>query len=267
MKNGLAEMFGLEGRTALVTGGSRGIGKGMAKGLALAGANVAVVARHESDAAAQTMKELKETGAQTLFVQADVSKRQSVDAAVRKTSDSFGHIDILVNNAGIGKVAGAVDCSDELWDETMDVNIKGMKYCCQAVGKQMIERKYGRIINLASYWASTGNPGGLAYSVSKAGVLALTRVLAVEWGPYNITVNAVAPGYIMTDMNQWVVGNRKVHSYLTDRIPLGHKLGEIDDCMGLAVFLASRASAYITGTLIPIDGGIAVQASQADWFT
>ncbi len=267
MKKGLVEIFGLEGRTALVTGGSRGIGKGMAKGLALAGANVAVVAQHESDAAAETMKELKETGARTLFLQADVSKRKSVEEAVRKTTDAFGHIDILVNNAGIGKVAGAIDCSDELWDETMDVNIKSMKYCCQAVGKQMIARKYGRIINLTSLWASTGNPGGLPYSVSKAGVLALTRVLAVEWGPYNITVNAVAPGYIMTDMNAWVTGNQRVHSYLTDRIPLGHTLGEIDDCMGLAVFLASKASRYITGAVIPLDGGFAIQASQADWFT
>jgi gluconate 5-dehydrogenase len=261
------KLFSLEGRVAIVTGAARGIGAGMAKGIGGAGAKVVVADICDEKGAAEIMKELNALGVSAAFVQTDVGNPDSVEKLTEKTLSLFGKVDILVNNAGVGIVGPALKVDEDLWTRTMDVNLKGVRNCCQSVGKHMINQKYGRIINIASYWASTGNPGGMAYSASKAGVCAITRVLAVEWGPYNIAVNAVAPGYIRTEMNKWITGNLRIHSYLTDRIPLGHRLGEIDELMGIAVFLASEACSHITGTLIPVDGGIIIQGGQADWFT
>lgn len=266
MHPSVTKLFSLEGRTAIVTGGARGLGAGMAKGLGGAGAKVVIADVCEEKDASEIMKELKSMGVAAAFVQTDVSSFASVEKMTEKTVSLFGKVDILVNNAGVGIVGPALKVDEALWNKTIDVNLKGVMQCCQSVGKHMVNQKYGRIINIASYWASTGNPGGLAYSASKAGVTAMTRVLAVEWGPYNITVNAIAPGYIRTEMNKWITGNPRIHSYLTDRIPLGHRLGEIDELMGIAVFLSSEACSHITGTLIPVDGGIVIQGGQSDWF-
>jgi NAD(P)-dependent dehydrogenase (short-subunit alcohol dehydrogenase family) len=267
MHESVNKLFSLEGRVAIVTGAARGLGAGMARGLGGAGAKVVVADVCEEKDASEVMKELKSMGVTAAFVHTDVSNAASVEKMTEKTISLFGKVDILINNAGVGLVAPALNMEEDLWNKTIEVNLKGVRLCCQSVGKHMVKQKYGRIVNIASYWASTGNPGGLAYSASKSGVTGMTRVLAVEWGPYNITVNAVAPGYIRTEMNKWITGNPRIHSYLTDRIPLGHRLGEIDELMGIAVFLSSEACSHITGTLIPVDGGIIIQGGQADWFT
>jgi NAD(P)-dependent dehydrogenase (short-subunit alcohol dehydrogenase family) len=267
MHQSVTKLFNLEGRVAIVTGGARGIGAGMARGLGGAGAKVVIADICDEKGAAEILGELKSMGVSAAFVHTDVGNVDSVEKLTDKTISLFGRVDILVNNAGVGIVGAALKVDEDLWTKTMDVNLRGVRNCCQSVGKHMVKQKYGRIINIASYWASTGNPGGMAYSASKAGVCAITRVLAVEWGPYNITVNAIAPGYIRTEMNTWITTNARIHSYLTDRIPLGHRLGEIDELMGIAVFLGSEACSHITGTLIPVDGGIIIQGGQADWFT
>ena len=267
MHPSVTKLFNLEGRVAIVTGAARGLGAGMAKGLGGAGAKVVVADVCEEKDASEIMKELKSMGVTAAFVQTDVSDASSVGKMTAKAISLFGKVDILINNAGVGLVAPALNMEEALWEKTIAVNLKGVRLCCQSVGKHMVAQKYGRIVNIASYWASTGNPGGLAYSASKSGVTGMTRVLAVEWGPYNITVNAIAPGYINTQMNKWITGNPRIHSYLTDRIPLGHRLGEIDELMGVAVFLSSEACSHITGILIPVDGGIIIQGGQADWFT
>jgi NAD(P)-dependent dehydrogenase (short-subunit alcohol dehydrogenase family) len=221
MHPSIMKLFNLEGRTAIVTGAARGLGAGMAKGLGGAGAKVVVADVCEEKDASQIMKELKSMGVTAAFVQTDVSNAASVDKMTAKAISLFGKVDILVNNAGVGLVSPALTMPEDLWEKTIAVNLKGVRLCCQSVGKHMVAQKYGRIVNIASYWASSGNPGGLAYSASKSGVTGMTRVLAVEWGPYNITVNAVAPGYINTEMNTWITGNPRIQSYLTDRIPLG----------------------------------------------
>ena len=267
MHASIEKLFSLEGRTAIVTGGARGLGAGMARGLGGAGAKVVVADICEEKDASQVMGELKSMGVEAAFARTDVSNFESVEKMTAKTLSLFGRVDILINNAGIGIVGPALKVDEDLWNNTLNVNLKGVRQCCQSVGRHMVAQKYGRIVNIASYWASTGNPGGLAYSASKAGVAAMTRVLAVEWGPFNVTVNAIAPGYIRTEMNRWITGNPRIHSYLTDRIPLGHRLGEIDELMGITILLSSDACSHITGTLIPVDGGIIIQGGQADWFT
>jgi NAD(P)-dependent dehydrogenase (short-subunit alcohol dehydrogenase family) len=267
MHPSIMKLFSLEGRVAIVTGAARGLGAGMAKGLGGAGAKVVVADCCEEKDAAKTLGELKSMGVTAAFVKTDVADAASVETMTNKTISLFGKVDILINNAGVGLVAAADKMPEDLWDKTIAVNLKGVRLCCQSVGRHMMAQKYGRIVNIASYWASSGNPGGLAYSASKAGVTGMTRVLAVEWGPYNIAVNAIAPGYINTEMNKWITTNPRIQAYLTDRIPLGHRLGEIDELMGAAIFLSSEACSHITGMLMPIDGGIIIQGGQADWFT
>ncbi len=266
MHQSVNKLFSLEGRVAIVTGGARGIGAGMARGIGGAGARVVIADVCDEKGAAEIIGQLKSMGVTVSFIQTDVGSWDSVEKLTQETISLYGRVDILVNNAGVGIVGPALKPDEDLWTRTMDVNLKGVRNCCQSVGRHMVAQKYGRIINIASYWASTGNPGGMAYSASKAGVCAITRVLAVEWGPYNIAVNAVAPGYIRTEMNRWITTNPRIHTYLTDRIPLGHRLGEIDELMGIAVFLSSEACSHITGALIPVDGGIIIQGGQADWF-
>jgi NAD(P)-dependent dehydrogenase (short-subunit alcohol dehydrogenase family) len=267
MHPSVMKLFSLEGRVAIITGAARGLGAGMAKGLGGAGAKVVVADCCAEKDAAKGMAELAAMGVTATFVQTDVADAASVEAMTKRALSLYGTVDILVNNAGVGLVAAADTMPEELWDKTIAVNLKGVRLCCQSVGRHMMSRRYGRIVNIASYWASTGNPGGLAYSAAKSGVMGMTRVLAVEWGPYNIAVNAVAPGYINTEMNKWITTNPRIQSYITDRIPLGHRLGEIDELMGVAIFLSSEACSHITGALIPVDGGIIIQGSQADWFT
>lgn len=262
----LNQMFGLNKKTAIVTGGHRGLGASIAKGLAAAGANVAIADICSEQAGEAIVQEIKDMGSRALFIRTDVTDKQSVEQAVERVIQEYGSIEILVNNAGVADTSKSEETPDEEWNKVMNVNLKGTLNFCQEVGKQMIKQQYGHIVNISSYWGLTGNPGGISYSVSKGGVISLTKVLATEWGEHNITVNAIAPGYIHTDMTEWVWGNPKINDYITDRIPLQHRLGTPEEVAGLITFLSSEASSYVTGTLIPIDGGLLVQAGKLEWF-
>jgi len=243
----------LEGQVAIVTGAGRGIGAAIAKTLAKEGAAVAVN-DIDLERASKVAEEIKAQGEKALPIKADVSKRDEVNNLVKKTLASFQRVDILVNNAGIAKLTPSLDLDEEEWDSTIDTNLKGQFLCSQAVAKHMVEQKRGKIINITSLAAHTGTPGLLAYSASKGGVVQLTKVLAVEWGKHNITVNAVSPGFTITELVKTVFQERPDVFQGVERIPLGRPAMP-EDIANTVLFLASPESDYVSGQLIAVDGG------------
>ena len=245
--------FGLDGRRALVTGSARGLGKAIALALGAAGAEVvgADIAREANQQVASAVG--------GTAVTLDVSDQQAVEAAVERVSTHLGTIDVLVNSAGIGGRGTAADYPPDLLDRVIDVNVKGSLYMCQAVGRRMIERGRGSIINIASIGGLVGFPGSVGYQASKGGVVQMTRTLAVEWAPSGVRVNAVAPGHIGTPLvrRQWEVEPHLKEFFLT-RTPMG-RLGTPEDVAGPVVFLAGDAAAMITGQVIAVDGGYTAQ--------
>jgi NAD(P)-dependent dehydrogenase (short-subunit alcohol dehydrogenase family) len=250
---GILDRFKLDGKKAFVTGGTRGLGKVSAIGLAEAGADVAIIGTKLETAEAVAKEIAEKTGVQTLGVQADVSQPEDVKAMTEKILDAFGTIDIAFNNAGIATVANAEDISVEDWDRTIDVNLKGIFLTAQAAGRVMIKNKKGSIINMASMSAHIANiPQNVAhYAASKAGVIQLTRSMAAEWGPYNVRVNVISPGYHMTEMAAQFT---EMHKQWIPRIPMG-RMADCVELAGIVVFLASDASSYTTGAEIITDGG------------
>ena len=246
--------FSLEGKIAVVTGSTRGIGRAIAEGLAGAGAAVAVNGRNaESTQAAAA--ELAAGGARTLPVAADVSSASDVERLIRITVETFGRLDILVNNAGISPYYKAAETVTEAeWDAIMRVNLKGVFLCCQAAGRVMIPQKSGRIINISSIGGQVALPKLLAYTSAKSAVNQLTRALAVEWAPYGILVNVIAPAYVATDLTKGLRKNPKLRDDLIRQVPLG-RLGEPSEVVGAAIYLASDAASYVTGHVLNIDGG------------
>ncbi|MFC2035570.1 SDR family NAD(P)-dependent oxidoreductase [Chloroflexota bacterium] len=246
----------LEGKVAIVTGGKKGIGKAIALAFAGAGADVAVCTRVLNDGVDNleaVAEEIRRLGRRSLAIQTDVSVKSEVDNLVQKVMDEFGVIDILVNNAGIFSVTPWLKLNEDKWDTMIDTNLKSCYLCCHAVGKRMVEWKKGNIINMASVAAF--NSAASAYSVSKAGIVMLTRGLARELGQYNIRVNAIAPGLTNTDMIQFLWrGDPERIKQMEAGIPQG-RLGETSDITSAALFLASEASSYVTGHTITIDGG------------
>jgi len=247
----------LENKIAIVTGGTKGIGYGMALGLARAGAHVAVVSRTKPECERVSM-EIKQLGRQSLAISADVSKVDSVYEMVARVVEKFGRVDILVNNAGVSFSKPAVEISEEEWDYILNINLKGLFFCAQAAGKQMIKQKRGKIINVASILGLVGEYFVSPYCAAKGGVVQLTRALALEWSPYNIQVNAIAPGYVLTNLNKAELSNEKIYKYIIKKTPQ-RRLGKVEDMVGLTVFLASNSSDYITGQVIPVDGGWTAQ--------
>ena len=246
----------LKGRTALVTGSRRGIGKAIALALAAAGADVAACDITTADGLLEKTKEtLLATGSRALALQVDVSRREDVEAMTRCVEDTYGRIDILVNCAGVW-IPGEtlVECSEPNWDQVIDTNLKGTYLCCQAVGKTMIPRKSGSIINLSSQVGLTPGAGGGAYSISKAGIIMLTRQLALELAEHHIRVNAIAPGIVKTDFNAAFWKDPQMEKQTATMVPLG-RLAEPEDVAQSAVFLASEGAGYITGEVICINGG------------
>jgi len=249
-------LFSLDGRTALVTGGSRGLGLEIAEGLGQAGARVAVTARRREWLEAAERR-LRDQGVDCLALPGDVSDSREVVRVVEEVERALGRIDILVNAAGRSWGAPAETMPLEKWHEVMEANATGTFLMCQAVGRGMIGRRFGRIINVASLAGLSGTPPELldavGYSASKGAIIALTRDLAVKWARHGITVNAIAPGWFPTRLSEKVIA--RAGRALTAVIPMG-RVGRPGEVKGAAVFLASEAASYITGQVFAIDGGL-----------
>lgn len=244
----------LENRVAIVTGSSRGIGLAIARGYAREGAHVVLTSRDESSLAGPS-EELSRLGVQVLPLKVDVTNPRDVGQMVARTEEVFGHIDILVNNAGMPMVGPSDQLDLESWQRTLDTNLTGSFLCAQAVGRVMLRQGKGAIINIASLTSFLGFPGRTAYSATKSAVLGLTRTLSSEWAPRGVRVNAIAPGWILTELLQGVIDRGALDpEKLTARTPIG-RLGRPEDVAGPAIFLASDESAFVTGQVLAVDGG------------
>lgn len=243
----------LTGQTALVTGGSRGIGRAICLALAQAGANVAFSYAGNETAAKETLKQLESIGCKAISLASDVSDEAQVQALISQTTATFGAIDILVNNAGITRDGLLMTMKEAHWDAVIDTNLKGAFFTMKAVCRPMMKARSGRIINLSSVVGVHGNAGQVNYSASKAGLIGMTKSLAKEVASRNITVNAIAPGFIETDMTDGL--SPAVKESLLASVPMG-RLGQVDDIAQAVVFLASPHAAYITGQVLGVDGGM-----------
>jgi 3-oxoacyl-[acyl-carrier protein] reductase len=253
----------LSNRVAIITGGARGIGKGIALRFAEEGCSVAI-ADILSTEANQTLEEIAKKGAEGIFVKCDHTNNRQVEDMVKKVVDKFGKIDILVNNAGgFGPPIPITDLAEEEWDRSVALNLKGVYLCCKAVAPYMIEKRYGKIINLSSVAAITGGPANAHYSAAKGGVLSLTLDLSIELARFGICVNAMLPGIILTDLWKPTVPPGADEDEFFDQlgkntIPL-QRVGNPEDVAGVAVFLASELSRYVTGDRIIVGGGLPMQ--------
>ncbi len=251
--NGL-QQFSLAGKVAVVTGSSRGIGRAIAEGMAGAGAAVTVNGRNPETTQA-VARGIAAAGGKSLAVPADVGKVADIERLIKSTVATFGRLDILVNSAGISPHYKPAETMTEAeWDEVIAVNLKGVFLCCQAAGRVMIPQKSGRIINISSIGGQVALPRLIAYCAAKGGIDQLTRVLAVEWAPHHILVNAISPGYIDTDLTKGLRQNPARRDALLRQVPLG-RLGKPDEIAGAAIYLASDAASYVTGQTLDVDGG------------
>mgnify|MGYP003347905311 CR=1 FL=1 len=252
----LQELFNLDGKTALITGGSRGLGLQMAEALGEQGARLVITSRKQAELD-QAVAHLKQRGIEVLAVASDLSKESAVAPLVDAALKQLGHIDILINNAGATWGAPAEDHPLEAWDKVMNLNVRSLFLLSQAVGKQsMIPRRYGRIVNIASIAGLSGNGPEmqtLAYNTSKAAVINFTRALAGEWGKYGITVNALAPGFFPSKMSRGLL--EKMGDAAAQRAPL-RRLGDDEDLKGAVLLFATDAGKHITGQTLAVDGGV-----------
>jgi NAD(P)-dependent dehydrogenase (short-subunit alcohol dehydrogenase family) len=251
----MSDLFDLKGKVAIVTGASSGLGVQFAKALAKYGANVAIVARRV-EKLESVKAEVEKLGVKCLSVKCDVSKSEDIKNTVNQVKEHFGTVDILVNNAGIGLTGPAEEQSDELWETMMSVNLNGAYYFSREVGKIMIEKKYGKIINIGSIHSTVAMKGLpiTAYCTTKGGLEMLTKSLANEWAKHNITVNAIGPAYFPSEMTEDVLANKEFLEVINSSCPMGRpgRDGELD---GALIYFASDASSYTTGQLLTIDGG------------
>ncbi len=245
--------FSLQDKVALVTGASRGIGRYLAAGLAKYGAHVIVTGRTISQLE-EAAREVRQFGRQCLVVPMDITQPSDIRAGVEKAFEHFGRIDILVNNAGINIPKPALEVTEEDWRRVIDSNLTGLFFCCQAVGRIMVNQKKGKIINISSQTGTVAIQMRAAYCASKAGVNLLTKELALEWGPHNINVNAVAPTFIETPMTKPMFENAAFKEMVLQKILLG-RIGQPKDVLGAVIYLASEASDLVTGHVLLVDGG------------
>lgn len=245
----------LEGRAAVVTGGGRGIGRAICLAYANEGADVVVNYASKDQPAQEVVEMIKKIGRRAVAVKANVAVRADAEKIIRTAVDSFGKIDILVNNAGISKPNMLHKMTEEQWDEVLNIHLKGPFLCIQAAAKYMMEKKYGKIINVTSSAGLWGTKGQINYSAAKGGIVSLTKSAARELASFGITVNVVQPGYVSTEMFEKVKADPKLLGIYTGRILLGH-FAEPEEVAPTFVFLASDESSYITGQLFCVDGGL-----------
>lgn len=247
------DMFSLKGKVAIVTGASRGIGKTIALGLADAGADVVVAARTQADIE-KTAQAITDMGRRGLAVPTDTTDLESVRNLAHRTVEEFGKIDVLVNNAGRGGTVPFLKLPVEDWDDMMAINLKGYFLCTQVIGAHMFKARSGRVINISSIMGSYPMPFMAHYAASKGAIDAMTKSLAQEWAPRGVTVNAIAPSYFLTDITKSAYEDEATNKLIASKTPLG-RWGELQELVGLVVYLASDASSYMTGAIIPLDGG------------
>lgn len=243
--------FSLQGQVALVTGANKGLGQGIALALAQAGADIAAVSSSNAD---DTAAKVEALGRRFAFVQADLTSLEPIRRIVSETLQKLGRFDILVNNAGMIRRADAVDFTEADWDSVIDLNLKSAFFLCQAAGRHFIGQGRGKIINIASMLSFQGGIRVPSYTASKSGLAGITKLLANEWAAKGVNVNAIAPGYMATDNTAQLRADEQRNRDILARIPAG-RWGTPEDLAGTAVFLASRASDYVHGTVLPVDGG------------
>jgi gluconate 5-dehydrogenase len=248
------QLFDISNKLALITGSSKGIGKSLAYGLASSGARVVINGRDQKKIA-DTVKELKEYGMDVYSSAFDVNDKPSVEVQIEKIENELGSIDILINNAGI-QIRGALeDFELDSWQKILDVNLTGVFIVSQCVVRKMIKRKSGKIINICSLQSDLARPTIAPYAASKGGVRMLTRAMSAEWAKYNIQINGIGPGYFETDMTKPLVQNEDFDAWIKKRTPAG-RWGDVSELTGTAIFLSSKASDFINGQLIYVDGGL-----------
>ncbi|MBH5318889.1 glucose 1-dehydrogenase [Paenibacillus sp. GSMTC-2017] len=249
--------FSIEGKVAIITGASKGIGYGLAKAIAESGAKVALTARDSNDLT-QLVSDIRAEGGIASAYSLDVRDIGAIRDVFQQIVTDFGHMDILVNNAGLGEGMLAEDVTEQYWDDMLDVNLKGVFFCCQAAGRYMLEQGNGKIVNISSQVSIVGIPEGVAYCASKGGVNQLTKVLALEWSSRGVNINAVGPTFIHTPGTAERLEIPEFKANVLSRIPIG-RIGTIEDVAGAVIYLASPASDLVTGTLLVVDGGWTAQ--------
>ena len=254
------QLFRLDGKVSLVTGASRGIGRAMAGGLAGAGSALAIVGRKMETLEPVAQQIADDTGSTVLPIQADVGNLAEIDAMVSQTVETLGRLDVLVNNAGVNRRNLALEFTESDWDFVTDINLKGAFFLAKACGNVMQQQKSGKIINTLSLTSAIGLPTSVAYTAAKGGLLQLTKLLAVEWAEHNIQVNGIAPGFIKTEMTAPAREDNR-NEWILNRTP-AYRWGEPEDLAGLTIFFASKASDFVTGQMVFVDGGF---MAGSDW--
>jgi 2-dehydro-3-deoxy-D-gluconate 5-dehydrogenase len=251
---GQSKLFDLSGRVALVTGGNGGIGRSIALAFADAGASVAILGRNP-EKNRRALAELLEIGVRALAIEADITDRAQIEPAVARVEREFGSVDILVNNAGIGLIKPSLQVPVEEWDQVLAINLTACFLMSQAAGRRMAKRKLGKIINISSIYGLFGNAVAASYSTTKGALINLTKSMAIELAPVNVQVNAIVPGYFRTELTDGFE-DKPFYDELIRRVPAG-RWGEPEELAGAAIFLASHASDFVTGTSVVVDGGFA----------